>query len=78
MKIEINEAGIRELYAGIPKKIEDVDRRFRRQYEGQPVEEARPRAKRWFGAIGVELKPGQIADQARAVSAGEPFKWVLK
>ena len=78
MKIKINEAGMRELYAGIAKKIEDADRRFRRQYEGHPVAEVKPRVKSAFAAIGVNLPEQQIADYAKAVSAREPFKWVLK
>lgn len=76
--MKFNEGAMRELYAGVAKKIEDADRRFRRQYEGKSLNEVEPRVKRWFAAIGVELKPGQIADYARAVSAGEPFKWVIQ
>ncbi|MCE0510615.1 hypothetical protein LVJ59_16320 [Microbacterium sp. KKR3/1] len=78
MKIKINEAGMRELYAGIAKKIEDADRRFRRQHEGYPVAEVKPRVKSAFTAIGVNLPEQQIADYAKAVSAREPFKWVIQ
>lgn len=76
--MKFNEGAMRDLYASIAKKIEDADRRFRRQYEGKPIGEVQPRVKRWFSAIGVELKAGQIADYAKAVSAREPFKWVLQ
>lgn len=78
MEIKWNEAGLRQLREEVGRKIADADRRFRAQYEGKPVAEVQPKVKRWFAGHGVELKPGQIADYARAVSAREPFKWVLQ
>jgi len=74
----MNGAGMREMFAGIAKKIDDADRRFRRQYEGKPIEELKPRVGAAFAAIGVNLPTSQIDDYAKAVSAREPFKWVLK
>ena len=74
----MNEAGMREMFAGIAQKIEDADRSFRRQYEGKPVDEVKPRVGAAFAAIGVDLAASQIDDYAKAVSAREPFKWVLK
>ncbi|WP_217183384.1 hypothetical protein [Streptomyces sp. AC495_CC817] len=78
MEFKWNEAGLRQLRDEIGRKIADADRRFRAQHEGKPVGEVQPRVKRWFAAIGVDLPANQIADYARAVSAREPFKWVVK
>jgi len=78
MKVKMNNSGMRDLFAGIAKKIEDADRKFRAQYEGHPVAEVKPRVKAAFASIGVNLPEQQIADYAKAVSAREPFKWVLK
>lgn len=78
MKIKINEAGMREMYAGIARKIEDADRRFRSQYEGQPVGVVAPQVAAAFASIGVNLPESQVRDYAEAVSARQPFKWVVK
>lgn len=78
MEIKWNEAGLRQLRDEVGRKIADADRRFRAQNEGKPVEEVQPKVKRWFAAIGVDLPAGQIADYAKAVSAKEPFKWVVQ
>lgn len=78
MDIQWNEDGLRQLRDEVERKIRDADRRFRTQHEGKPVGEVQPHVKRWFAAIGVELQAGQIADYAKAVSAREPFKWVIQ
>lgn len=77
VKVNLNKAAMKAAYADIAKKIEDADRKFRRQYEGKPVAEVKPRVKAAFGGIGLELPASQIENYANAVSSRSPFKWVL-
>ena len=77
MKVNLNEAAMKAVYADVAKKIEDADRKFRRQYEGKPVAQVKPRVRAAFAAIGVELPTSQIENYAEAVSSRASFRWVL-
>lgn len=75
MRIEFNEEGMRRMYEEAAANLAAQDEAFRATHTGYPVEVIMAD----FAELGpsVELPESKLREYAEAVSAGEPFKWVL-
>lgn len=76
-RVEINDAGVQEMYRQVAANIERVDVAFRREWEGLPAEDVEPHVRPAFGKIGLNLPDGHVSAYAAAVSAGQSFEWKL-
>lgn len=77
-KFEINDAGIRAMYAQIATRIEEVDGRLRADLTGKPAAEIEPAAREAFDGIGVKLPASSIAEYAESVSHNNDFVFRLE
>ena len=75
MKIELNDAAIAKLFDEVGEKISAQDKAFRATHTGRPFDEIEPAVRAAFP--GLNLTDESVHDYARAVSAGEPFRWVI-
>lgn len=75
MRIEWNEDGLRKMYQEAAANIAAQDEAFRATHTGYPVEVIMAD----FAELGpsLELPEETLRAYAEAVSAGEPFEWVL-
>lgn len=74
-KIEVNEDALRKIFEQAATNIEAADQKFRETHSGLPVEVIVAD----FEEFGPPVQPtdAQLEAYAAAVSAGEPFEWVL-
>lgn len=77
VRVEMSDAGMRELYQEIASKLEKTDAAFRAKWEGKPVAEILPHVKGALDRVGSELPEAKRREFAEAVSKTEPFVWLL-
>jgi ribosomal protein S8 len=75
--VEMNEDGVRAMYAEIAKKIENEDARLRRRLVGQPVDKVKPHVAEAMSRIGFVLTAEQFEDYSKAISQGVPYHFKL-
>jgi hypothetical protein len=78
IRVEINNAGMREMYRQIAAKIEAKDRELRAVHTGQPVEHVKPAAQAALAAIGLNMHGDQLTAYAQSISDNKDFRFVLQ
>lgn len=78
VRVEVNKAGVREMYRQIAETVSATDQAIRREWGGHPADEVLPKATAAFSKIGVDFPPSGLSEYAEAVEKGDPFQFNIR